>query len=217
MSKASQHYDPSYFKNYRSGGLFGGTANKIKFDSLIKSGYRVLDFGCAAGDLLASYPGIHPYGIEINPAARTVAEQNGLTCYESANDLPHDFFDLIISDNALEHVEQPLSELYMLFRALKPGGTICLVVPLDNKSFAYCSNNVDYHLYSWSPMNLGNLLDCAGFTVISSKPFVHKWMPGHRFIAHVFGWRVFHLLAFAYGHLDRRWFQVRAVATKPIS
>jgi SAM-dependent methyltransferase len=214
MRHATDNYDAQYFENYKLGGLFGSFANRIKFDEFVKPGLKILDFGCAAGDLLASYSGIDAYGVEINPVARSVAEQNGLTCYASSSDLPSDLFDLIISDNALEHAEHPLQELRNLHRSLKHGGIICVVVPLDHKSFSYKPDNVDYHLYSWSPMNLGNLLNCAGFSVIKSKPFVHKWMPGHQAIARRFGWRFFHLAARVYGRIDRRWCQTRAVAVK---
>ncbi|MFN4867470.1 MAG: class I SAM-dependent methyltransferase [Cyanobium sp.] len=214
MKQASDNYNDRYFECYRSGGLFGAGANRIKFDEFVKPGLKVLDFGCAAGDLLASYSDIDAYGVEINPAARSVAEQNGLTCFASSGDLPDDQFDLVISDNALEHAEHPLQELRHLHRSLKPGGTICIVVPLDHKSFAYKTENIDYHLFSWSPMNLGNLLDCAGFSVLRSEPFVHKWMPGHQAIVRVFGWNVFHLAARVYGRIDRRWCQTRAVAVK---
>jgi SAM-dependent methyltransferase len=214
MNNAAEHYNEKYFESYQPGGLFGAGANRIKFDEFVRPGLKILDFGCAAGDLLASYSGIEPYGVEINPAARAVAEQNGLTCYASSADLPAEHFDLIISDNALEHAEQPLQELRNLHHSLKSGGTLCIVVPLDHKSFAYNPDNVDYHLFSWSPMNLGNLLNCAGFSVIKSEPFVHKWMPGHRAIARTFGWRFFHLAARVYGRIDRRWCQTRAVAVK---
>jgi SAM-dependent methyltransferase len=214
MKHASENYNQQYFESYRPGGLFGASANRIKFDEFVKPGLKVLDFGCAAGDLLASYSGVDAFGVEINPAARAVAEQNGLTCFASSDELPEGQFDLIISDNALEHTENPLRELRNLHRSLKSSGMLCIVVPLDHKSFAYKPNNIDYHLFSWSPMNLGNLLNCAGFSVLKSEPFVHKWMPGHQAIVRAFGWRFFHLAARIYGRIDRRWCQTRAVAVK---
>ena len=107
-------------------------------------------------------------------AAREAAFVNGLECFSATYELPENFLDLIISDNAPEHVENPLRELRNLHRALKPGSTACMVVPLDSKSFDYKANNIDYHLFLWSPMNFGSILDCARFSVVSSRPFVHK-------------------------------------------
>ena len=71
----------------------------------------------------------------------------------SSKELPSDYFDLIISNNALEHCENPFLELKELHRSLKKNGKICIVVPLDSLNYKYVSNDIDFHLYSWSPIN----------------------------------------------------------------
>ncbi len=214
-SKAVQHYDKDYFEWQKHLGQFGGVANQIKFRDFIRANEKVLDFGCGGGYLLSSFENIERYGVEINPDASQVATSNGLTCFADSSLLPKSFFDLIISNNALEHTENPLQELRNLYASLKPGGRICMIVPLDIKSYAYKPNDINFHLFSWSPMNLGNLLDCAGFQVIKSEPFIHKWPPKHALLARLLGWSAFHLLCRVYGRIEASWCQVRAVAVKP--
>ena len=209
-------YDEKYFDWQKHVGAFGGKANQIKFLKLIdRDGLKVLDFGCGGGFLISSFEkNIYRYGVEINDAARASAEAKGVKCFKRSSDLPAETFDLIISNNALEHTENPLQELKNLRNSLVAGGKICVVVPLDNKTFAYKKNNQDYHLFSWSPMNLGNLLDCAGFGVLESSPFVHKWVPKYSLFVKLFGWKAFHLACRIYGRLERSWCQVRAIGIK---
>jgi|TARA_B110001450_G_C17583911_1_gene466133 SAM-dependent methyltransferase len=212
---AEKHYDKKYFEWQKNVGIFGAKANKIKFEKLISDNLKVLDFGCGGGYLLNEFKcEIEKHGVEINEVARSQATKNGLKCYKSSKELPSDYFDLIISNNALEHCENPFLELNELYRALKKSGKICLVVPLDSLNYKYKKDDKDFHLYSWSPMNLGNILKANNFEVIASKPFIHKWFPFYNRAQKIIPWWLFHLLCFVYGRLDRKWFQTRAVAIK---
>jgi SAM-dependent methyltransferase len=212
---AEKHYDKKYFEWQKNIGIFGAKANKIKFEKLISDNLKVLDFGCGGGYLLNEFKcEIEKHGVEINEVARSQATKNGLKCYKSSKELPSDYFDLIISNNALEHCENPFLELNELYRALKKSGKICLVVPLDSLNYKYKQDDKDFHLYSWSPMNLGNILKANNFEVIASKPFIHKWFPFYNRAQKIIPWWLFHLLCFVYGRLDRKWFQTRAVAIK---
>lgn len=197
-------------------GAFGAKANQTKFLKLISgNGQKVLDFGCGGGFLISSFSkNIDSYGVEINDVARAFAEEKGVKCFKRSADLPAEKFDLIISNHALEHTENPLQELKNLRKSLVPGGKICIVVPLDNKSYAYKPNDRNYHLFSWSPMNLGNLLDCAGLKVLESYPYVHKWVNYYSSFVKYFGWQLFHVACRLYGQIERSWYQVRAVGIK---
>lgn len=73
---------------------------------------------------------------------------------------------------------------------------------------------MNYHLYSCSPMCLGNLFTEAGFSVIESRPYIHKWPPGYRTIARLGGRKLFEIACRIYGRLERSWFQVRLIAEK---
>ena len=208
------HYDANYFNWQKKIGIFGAKANKIKFNKFISENQKILDFGCGGGYLLKEYKNIERFGVEINAVARSIAEENGLNCYKSSKDLPNDFFDLIISNNALEHCDNPFLEIKELYRSLKRGGKICLIVPLDGLNFSYSEKDICNQFYSWSPANIGNILKANNFKVISAKPFIHKWFPFYYRIKKFIPWWFFHKLCFIYGRLNRKWFQVRAIAEK---
>lgn len=179
----STHYDDKYFDWQAPIGEFGGWANQSKFVKYISSSNSVLDFGCGGGFLLKSIKCSKKVGIEVNPLAAETAKKNGIEVFHSVEEIPDEYVDVIISNNALEHCLQPLEELKSLHKKLKAGGKIIFVVPCESISYSYNPNDINHHLYSWSPMCIGNLFTEAGFSVIESKPYIHKWPPKCKFIA----------------------------------
>jgi SAM-dependent methyltransferase len=212
---ASPHYNAEYFNWYEDLGRFGGWANQTKFASFIKKTDTVLDFGCGGGYLLEQLDCAKKIGIEVNQTAVAEARKRLPLVFQNVDDVETGSVDIIISNNALEHTLYPLKELESLYRILKPGGRIVIAVPCENISYRYVPNDINFHLYSWSPMCIGNLLTQAGFKVERSEPYMHKWPPRYLLIAK-FGRTVFELACKIYGRIDRKWFQVRAVATKPL-
>ncbi len=210
----SAHYDNKYFDWQAPMGAFGGWANQSKFAEHISSNSSVLDFGCGGGFLLKNMKCGTKVGVEINPSAAETARKNGIEVFGSVAEIPDGYVDVIISDNALEHTLQPLEELKALYRKLKAGGKIVFVVPCASISYRYKPGDVNHHLYSWSPMCIGNLFTEAGFSVIESKSYIHKWPPKYRFIAKVGGRRLFEIACRIYGKIERSWFQVRVIAEK---
>lgn len=210
----SSYYDKAYFDWQKNIGAFGGWANLVKFEKYISPEMNVIDFGCGGGFLLNHIDCKGKIGVEINEIARENAENVGVMTFKSVIELPNTWADCIISNNVLEHVPDPLNQLVLLKDKLKKGGKIIFVVPCDSIRFKYDPQDVNYHLYSWSPMNLGNLFVEAGYTVIESKAFIHKWPPKYHLIARLFGKTIFNIGCRLYGHLERSWFQVRVVAIK---
>jgi SAM-dependent methyltransferase len=210
----SAHYDDGYFDWQASIGEFGGWANQSKFRNYLSSESKVLDFGCGGGFLLKNLKCAKRVGVEVNPAARETAKQNGIEVFARVDDVPDDYVDVIISNHALEHTLQPLEELKSLHRKLQPRGKIIFVVPCESISSRYKPKDVNHHLYTWSPMCLGNLFSEAGFSVIESKAYIHKWPPMYRFIATVGRRPIFELASRIYGQIARSSFQVRVVAEK---
>ena len=182
-SLVSTHYDADYFSYQERIGEFGAWANQTKFRKFIKPADTVLDFGCGGGYLLRDLRAARKVGIEPNASAYAVARSYLDEVYKSAAEAENDSVDVIISDNALEHTLYPLTELKTLLTKLRPGGKIVLVVPCENISNAYHPNDINHHLFSWSPLCLGNLLTEAGFRVLESKPYIHKWPPLYRYVA----------------------------------
>lgn len=210
----SEYYNKEYFDYQHSIGEFGGWANLSKFRNFIKKDDVVVDFGCGGGYLLDNIKCRIKAGIEINPEAQKIAKSKGIEVFDDANSLPDEFADVIISNHALEHTNHPLKELEKLFSKLKKGGRIIFVVPCESISKQYDQDDVNYHLYSWSPMSLGNLFTEAGFEVIESKPYIHKWPPKYRLITKYGGQLIFNLFSKLYARIERSWFQVRIIAKK---
>lgn len=196
---ASQHYDRAYFDYQQEMGKFGGWAELSKFAPHVRDDDAVLDFGCGGGFLLAQLKNAIRAGIEINPEARRVAEGQGLRVYPDCNAAPDAAFDLVISNHALEHCARPLDELVALRAKLKGGGRMVIFVPCETTRVGYCPGNSDHHLYSWSPMSLGNLVAEAGLEVLSAGPFNHRWPSSHRTIARLLGRKGFDLCCRVYG------------------
>ena len=212
-----KHYTEDYFKWQGAIGEFGGWANYDKFRDYINKNQVIVDFGSGGGYLLKNIECKNKVGIEVNEKAREKSEEIGVESVASTKLLEENFSDLIISNNALEHTTHPLEELKELYRILKPGGKIVFVVPCESISYEYKSNDINYHLYSWSPMCIGNLFNEAGFNVLESKPYKHKWPPHYDKIAKTFGRKIFNIVCRLYARWKTKWFQVRIVAEKKVA
>ncbi|MFA8441939.1 class I SAM-dependent methyltransferase [Yoonia sp.] len=218
LSNTNQHYDSDYFEWQKNIGIFGGKANSFKFKRSISSEDAVIDFGCGGGFLLANLDCANRMGIEVNDYAHQQITDNGVSAYNSpqaVSDIQgEECADVIISNHALEHTLNPLLELKSLYPLLKKGGKIHFVVPCDSISYSWKPKDINFHLYSWSPMNLGNLFTEAGFQVVEVKPYIHKWPPFYRKIQKIFGWTIFNVLCRFWGRIERSWYQVEIVAMK---
>ena len=213
MDKHSLHYDSEYFKWQNDIGQFGGWANQTKYTDFLKPNSTIIDFGCGGGYLLSAIDAKRKIGIEVNPLAAEEAKKNGLEVYNTPTNIPDEIADFIISNNALEHTLRPLDELKSLLPKLKQNGLCIFVVPCENITMEWKPNDINNHLYSWSPMCLGNLFTEAGYELIESKSYIHKWPPNYLEIAKQ-GRDAFEIACKQYGQEETTWFQVRAVARR---
>jgi SAM-dependent methyltransferase len=103
---------------------------------------RILDAGCGNGvfsfELAKRHPEATVLGLDLEPAlverANTIAERAGITncSFRVADVTKLDFdgeFDLVVSVDNLEHVEDDIAAMRGLLRALRPGGKLVLHVP----------------------------------------------------------------------------------------
>lgn len=212
-------YNERYFRIQRTAGAFGAVANWIKFDGLIGRGDRVLDFGCGGGFLLAGLDCGARIGVEINPVARAEAVHRGVEMHGELAEIATGSIDTVVSDNALEHVDLPLAELKEMLRVLKPGGRAVVVVPCEGIAAGdRGAHDPDRHLHSWSPRAMACLMRRAGFEVLESKAFVHRWPPAYRLLQRVLGWPLFHVACRLWGCACVLYMaQVRTVARKAMT
>ena len=158
-----------------------------KFSYVVKPNDIVLDFGCGGGYILNSLNCKKKVGIEINPHAQKQAKTFGINIIESLENLKNEEFDVVISNSALEHVEYPLDILIKIYKVLKQNGKIIFSVPHEDLSYNFLINDINQHLYTWSPMSFGNLIQKAGFEIISVKVTKYIQPPFARQIYNAFG------------------------------
>ncbi|AFY73677.1 methyltransferase family protein [Synechococcus sp. PCC 7502] len=191
---------------YRSASLKGGYSNYL--DGMILNSktftYRLnlaqaklgnkgklLDVGCALGDCLIQAKNLgwtDVVGIDVSQFAVDFAQKRGLSILEG--DLTnHPFtansFDLILLQDVIEHIANPIAHLQNAYHLLKPGGQILLITPdlhglltkiLGAMWYHYKPNE---HLTYFSQSNMKLALEKSGFVNIQSKPTVSYMSIGY--------------------------------------
>lgn len=208
-----EHYDEKYFSWQKSMGMMGAKLNKFLFSDHINENDFVLDFGCGGGYLLKELNCANKMGVEINKAGRVNASSLHINTVENISEVENDWATVIISNHALEHVDRPLDIIKELIPKVKTGGKIIFVTPFERTN-EYRPNDINYHLYTWSPMNLGNLFHRAGLEILEVKKVSHKWPPKFDKMVQAFGYNFTGVVSKIYGLLNRNQTQVRIVAVK---
>lgn len=138
------------------------------FSPYIPEDSTVLDFGCGTGSILNNIRCARRIGIEINEPSISVALKSGIEVLRNVAEVPDRIVDVVITHHALEHVQEPFKVLVQLSSKLKEGGRIVVVVPAEEPRRRHnrtWRQNDDRHLYSWTPLTMGNLLEAAGYKV----------------------------------------------------
>jgi len=169
LLSGSSHYrgtaGSEYFAWQNTNGPIAGRIEARKFKPYIKPTDNVLDFGCGGGHILLNIDCARRVGIDLNLSARTAAATLGIECHEGIAGVQDSSFDVIVSNHSLEHVLDPISVLADLRSKLRPAGVLLLCVPMDDWRMqrVYDRNDINHHLYTWTPQLLGNCLLEAGF------------------------------------------------------
>lgn len=170
------HYDQPGSEYFRSRESSRGQSEQSRrariFEPHIQPGWSVLDFGCGNGALLAALNCASRVGVEIGPDAAAEARVKGIEVHELLEHLRGRRFDAVISSHALEHVESPIDILRGAAAVLKPGGALLLLLPAESpvqSDNSHWYEEVNKHLFAWTPLTLGNLVRAAGFDIDSSN------------------------------------------------
>lgn len=184
----ARKYQASYFKKFCS-------------DQLV-----LLDFGCANGLMLRCLPARERIGIEVNPYARKACieqskkESIPIVVLEGLDPVQSNYVDVVISNHCLEHVLDPYNALCEILRVLKPGGTLVLALPYDDframHMQRWAPNDVNNHLYTWTPMLIGNLLTEVGFKVEFTRIYARSLITRKFWVRTMFGDTVFRMLRY---------------------
>lgn len=209
----SELYNQEYFDYQKKVGEFGGVANLFKFCSHVSTQDSVLDFGSGGGYLLKQIRARRKLGVEVNLSAREHAAGIGIASVATLKDVPDNYASLVISNHALEHVDNPCATLSELLPKVRTGGKLVFVVPHEGVDIEYDAKDPNHHLYTWNQMTLGNLFRRAGYSVESVEAIQHKWPPNYLEIYEELGEVKFHEACRNYAK-EHNAYQIRIVASK---
>ncbi len=163
---ANSHYDKDYTEMIQRADLTIRYRRTYLFEPYINSSHRVLDFGCGPGNLLGTLNAKEKCGVEISSESRAIAASQGIDVRPNLDDFAGEQFDRIISAHAIEHVIDPAHKLAQIRDLLTPEGLFVLVLPINEWSHRpqrkWVPNEKNQHLYTWTPLLLGNLLNVCG-------------------------------------------------------
>jgi len=186
--RISKHYIGARGENYtaqkQSDPLGIGYAIDFEyFHPYLKESDFALDFGCGNGGILRFVAKTvrRADGLEVNPAAATIAREQGLTVFSSIDQLPKQTYDVIISNHVLEHVRDCCDTLERLRQCLKAGGRIVVKLPIDDARSSYQRtwnrNDSDHHIQTWTPRLFANALFESGYEVDECRVIASAWHP----------------------------------------
>ena len=231
QTNVSNHYlgtkGEVYFKSgFGTENQFGRLYQSQFFRPYCNESKVLLDFGCADGLFLRNLPALRRIGVEANPVAREKCrklsdiEQCPIELHASLEEVKSLSADVVISNHCLEHVLNPYESILEIKRILKKGGIFVVMIPFDDwrKSgyFEWSPHDIDNHLYTWSPKNIGNLITEAGLKVEFSRICKRAWSPKLFWIYHRLGQRFFELSCFILSFMKQRR-EVFSVARKETS
>jgi SAM-dependent methyltransferase len=155
-----------------------GTDNQGHY--LVKPGQRVLDIGCGSCTSLLEVRNLggESWGIEADPNVRAIADHFGLTVHIGSihdNPFPGVDFDLIVLNQVIEHVPDPVALLKLVRGRLRPGGKIVLSFPNSRSLNRLVSGrqwinwHIPYHLHHYNRKSFALIAKRAGYNVVSVR------------------------------------------------
>lgn len=181
--------------------LYPDVERKALLDLVPAGVQRVLDIGCNQGGFGAGLKGRGPvevWGVEPDPHSASVAASRldhvVVDYFEERNPLPDGYFDLIVFNDSLEHMPDPVAALELARRKLQPGGVVQCCVPnmrhieclehlLLEKNWAYEEQGVRdrTHLRFFTKRSIVELFESLGYRV-QRTVFVNEewWEPGRK-------------------------------------
>jgi SAM-dependent methyltransferase len=142
---------------------------------------RILDVGCATGDLLAAIRArgnLAVTGVEPSEDAARSARARGLdvrTGFLEDAEFPDGAFDTLVASHTLEHVPDPLAFLREARRVLSSRGVLLLWLPnadsVEARFFGryWIGYDAPRHLTDFTPATLRRSLVAADFEIRSIK------------------------------------------------
>lgn len=136
------------------------------FQPFIGASDTVMEYGVGMGWNLRFLKCGKRIGYDLSEAGRTICEASGIE-FTSTLAFPESSIDVIICSHVLEHVPDPMGTLETIWRLLVPSGLLLLNVPFEvsRNTRRYTPNDPNMHLFTWTPLTLGNLLTRSQFAI----------------------------------------------------
>lgn len=186
------YYPTDYAPYKRQSNLVGALTRQLRereaamIARALPHGARVLEIGCAAGDLLVPLRehGCEVRGIELSDDAASVArDRYGLWVHTGTlADAPihGETFDAVVMRHVIEHLPAPRAELMQIHALLNPGGTLFIATDnfdcLDRRVFGKYWYGLDTprHLNLFTIPTLTRLVQETGFMIGEIR---HSFVP----------------------------------------
>ena len=144
-----------------------------EFEKYRKTG-RILDVGCGVGSFLseAKKRGWEVHGTEYTDAAIKICKEKGIIMQQGKLDpawYGENYFDVIVSLEVIEHINNPVEEVKNIHTILRKGGLFYFTTPNFNALERYILkakyNNIEYpeHLSYYTKRTADYLLRKNGF------------------------------------------------------
>lgn len=189
-----------------------------------KSPGKILDVGCAGGDLLAIFAALKwdCYGVEPSEISLARARQRGFRVYEglfSEITFPHNnVFDVVTYLDAFPFSATPGEDLKTVYRLLKSDGLLLIEIPglayrilwnvgplslLRYRRWSHLGPN-SRHLFYYSTPTLANLLRKYGFKIqqIALEPAVAQNTEFSRLVRQIHYWIARMFMRISLGRLN---------------
>lgn len=138
-----------------------------KFFSGVDKNARILDFGCGLGQNIFYMP--NAVGYDISKFGIEFCRKKGINATTQLEDIPDESFDVVFSAHVLEHHPHPMTMLEEMYRKLKKGEKLILVIPHERHGKAQFKYDLNQHLYTWNFQAINNLLLTVGFQIEENR------------------------------------------------
>jgi SAM-dependent methyltransferase len=154
-----------YLKELRKLVEFG--RDNFVINSNINYKLKLADYGCGTKPYVSLFDSnkIDYLGLDLewNKHADVIINSN------SEIEIESNTFDIVLSTQVLEHVEDPVKYLSEAFRVLKPGGKLLLTT---HGYWMYHPDPTDY--WRWTSAGLKKIVEKEGFKVIGFKGIIGR-------------------------------------------